>query len=134
MRNGANMDRGGVGDKIWRFVRRELKNNDDNKSVLVAERQISQISFGYGDSLLLLFFFFSLQSVLSTESKCSEDVFQHKSHKYKRHFESNFNHTGPSKKWKKWPQIIPKKPKGRNVVKLPILSRHFRKDWANQKV
>lgn len=126
------MDQGGVRDKIWRFVWRELKNNNDNKSVLAAERQISQISFGYGDSLL--FFLLFLQSVRSIESKCSKDVFQHKFHKYKRHFESNFNHTGPSKKWKKWPQIIPKKPKGRNVVKLPILSRHFRNDWANQKV
>lgn len=47
------------------------------------------------------FFLLFLQSVLSTESKSSEDVFQHKSHKYKRHFESNFNHTDPSKKWKK---------------------------------
>lgn len=62
MRNGANMDRGGVRDKIWRFVWRELKNNDDNKSVLAAERQISQISFGYGDSLLFFSSFFAISS------------------------------------------------------------------------
>lgn len=79
------------------------------------------LKFLLADVTRSLFIFIFLQSVLGTESKCSEDVFQHKSHKYKRPFESNFNHTGPSNKMEKRASNHSEEvQKGRNVVKLPI--------------
>lgn len=77
MRNGATKDRGGVQTRFSVLFGGSSRNDVGNEPVSPAEPQISQISFTPSPTI----FFFFLQSLLGTESKCSEDVFQRKSHK-----------------------------------------------------